>query len=149
MRQSISETIERIHSLCLFVREDSPHLIFRLEPAESIGPSDPGFLALLRRIYDGLEMKRPPKESEVIDVWALDLWEYNHKEYDYFSQHPEEFTGFSECGIARVLSHIALSLDLDGPTYLFVMYDVSTQAIDLKADVSKDDYETFLEALPF
>lgn len=149
MKLPLAETIDRIRSLSLFVREDSPHLIFRLEPAEKIASADPGFLTLLKRIYQALEVDRAPLPSEVVDLWALDLWEYNRKEYDYFSQHPEAFTGFSECGIARVLSHIALSLDLGGPTYLFVMYNMSTRTIDLRSQVGTEDYETFLEALPF
>lgn len=149
MKPSLSEIVDRIRSLSLFIREESPHLIFRLEAAEKIEPSDPGFLALLDKIYRALEVDRTVRESEVIDLWALDLWEYNQKEYDYFSQHPEEFTGFSECGIARILSHIALTLDLAGPTYLFVMYNMAKQTIDLRSEVGREDYETLLEALPF
>jgi hypothetical protein len=149
MNLSIGELVERIHSLSLFIREDSPRLIFRLEQAEKLEPSDPGFLGLLGRVFQALSLNCPPKESDVVDLWALDLWEYNRKEYNDFSEHPETFTGFSECGISRILSHIALSLDLNGPTYLFVMYNMSTQTIDLSSEVSKAEYEAFLEALPF
>lgn len=149
MKPSLSETIDRIRSLSLFVREDNPRLIFRLEAAEKIGPKDPGFLALLDRIYRALETDRRAKEWEVVDLWALDLWEYNQNEYEYFSHHPEEFTGFSECGIARILSHVALTLDLGGPTYLFVMYNMANQTIDLRSEVGREGYEALLEALPF
>lgn len=149
MKLSLAETIDRIRFLSLFIREENPHLIFRLEPAEKIDPSDSGFLTLLRRIYRALEVDRSAKESEVVDLWGLDLWEYNRKEYHYFSQHPEEFSGFSECGIARILSHIVLTLDLGGPTYLFVMYNVATETIDLRSEVDREDYEAFLEVLPF
>ncbi len=149
MKASLADTIDCIRSLSLFVREDSPHLIFRLEAAEKIEPGDPGFLALLTRIYQALEVNRRARESEVVDLWALDLWEYNQREYEYFSHHPEEFTGFSECGIARILSHIALTLDLGGPAYLFAMYNVADQTIDLRREVGRDDYEALLEALPF
>jgi len=149
MKLSLTETIDRIRSLSLYVQEDSPHLIFRLEPADKIEPSDPGFLTSLKKIYRALRVDRRPRESEVEDLWALDLWEYNQKEYDYFAEHPEEFSGFSECGIARILSHIALTLDLGGPTCLFVMYNMATETIDLRSEIAREDYETFLEALPF
>ncbi len=149
MKASLADTIDRIRSLSLFVDEDKPHLIFRLEAAEKIDTDDPGVLPLLDRIYRALAVGRAARKSEVLDLWALDLWEYNQKEYDYFSQHPEEFTGFSECGIARILSHIALTLALGGPTYLFVMYNMPKQAIDLKGEIDSEDYEAFLEALPF
>jgi hypothetical protein len=149
MNSSLSETIHQIRSLSLFVPEDGPHMIFRLEPAEKIEPSDPGFPLLLEKIYEALHLNRVPDPSELVDIWALDLWEYNREEFDYFSRYPERFTGFSECGIARVLSHIALTLDLGGSKYLFVMYRVSTKAIDLRADIPRGEYETLLEALPF
>jgi hypothetical protein len=149
MKESLAATIDRIRSLSLFVRQDSPHLIFRLEAAEKIEPKDPGFLALLERIYRALAVDRVARESEVVDLWALDLWEYNQHEFEYFSRHPEAFTGFSECGIARILSHVALTLDFGGPTYLFVMYNMDTQAIDLRSELVRKDYEIFLEALPF
>ncbi len=145
----MAETIDRIRSLSLFVQDESPHLIFRLEAAEKIEPESPGFLTLLDRIYRSLELDRPARESDVVDLWPLDLWEYNQKEYEYFSHHPEEFSGFSECGIARVLSHIALTLDLGEPTYLFVMYNMASQTVDLKSEVAREHYETFLGALPF
>jgi hypothetical protein len=149
MRLSLQEVIDRIRCLSLFEQEDNPHLIFRLEPAEKIEPANPGFASFLMKIYHVLDIARLPSESEVIDVWALDLWEYNQKEYNYFIEHPEEFDGFSECGIARILSHIALTLNLGGPSYLFVMYNMSTQTLDLRSEVDKGDYDTFLEALPF
>lgn len=145
----LSETIDRIRSLSLFVQDESPHLIFRLELAESIEPGDPGVLPLLGRIYRRLRLDRTPKESDVVDLWALDLWEYNRDEYEYFSEHPEAFTGFSECGIARILSHVALTLDIGGPVYLFVMYNLSSQAIDVRSEIARCDYESFLEGLPF
>ncbi len=149
VKKSLAGTIDRIRSLSLFVPEDSPHLVFRLEAAEKIDEDDPGFSALLDKIYRALALGRAARKPEVVDLWALDLWEYNRKEYDYFNQHPERFTGFSECGIARILSHIALTLALGGPTYLFVMYNMAKQTIDLKGEVESEDYETFLEALPF
>jgi hypothetical protein len=135
--------------LSLFTCEDRPNLIFRLEPTEKIEPVDPGFLPLFRRIYEALHVNRSSRESDVVDLWALDLWEYNRKEYDYFSHHPEAFTGFSECGIARVLSHIAVTLDFGGSAYVFVMYDMANQSVDFQSGIRKEDYEALLEALPF
>jgi hypothetical protein len=149
MKASLAETIDRTRSLSLFVREDSPHLVFRLETAEKIEPSDPGFFALLEKVYRALKMDPTPRESDVVDLWPLDLWEYNRREYDYFSQNPQSFTGFSECGIARILSHIALTLDFGGRSYLFVMYNMTKKTIDLKSEIARADYESFLEALPF
>nr|NIO05845.1 hypothetical protein [Pseudomonadota bacterium]NIS71922.1 hypothetical protein [Pseudomonadota bacterium] len=85
MKAPLAATIDRIRSLSLFVQDESPHLIFRLEAAEKIEPKDPGFLNLLQRIYRSLELSRRASESDVVDLWALDLWEYNQKEYEYFS----------------------------------------------------------------
>jgi hypothetical protein len=149
MKAGFADTIDRIRSQSLFVREESPNLIFRLEVTEKIGPQDPGFLALLSKIYRALKLNRQAKESDVVDLWALDLWEYNRREYEYFSQHPEEFAGFSECGIARVLSHVAITLDFGGPNYLFAMFNVGDQTADLKSEIARQDYEVFLESLPF
>ena len=149
MKVSLAGTIDRVRSLCLFVREDNPHLIFRLEAAEKIEPSDPGFPELLKRIYRALKVDRVASKEEVVDLWPLDLWEYNQGEYEYFSRHPERFTGFSECGIERILSHIALTLDFGESAYLFVMFNVATQEIDLRSEIEKEDYHGFLGALPF
>ncbi len=149
MKAPLADTIDRIRSLSLFVQDESPHLVFRLEAAEKIETSDPGFLSFLNRIYRALEVDRTASESDVVDIWALDLWEYNQKEYEYFSEHPDEFTGFSECGIARVLSHVALTLDFGGQYHLFVMYNLADGTIDLRSEIFKKDYKTFLEALPF
>ncbi len=149
VKTSLRDTVDAIRSLALFVQEESPRLIFRLEAAEKIDTKDPGFFHLLEKIHQALNLDETPTESEVVDLWALDLWEYNQKEYEYFSEHPEKFTGFTECGIARVLSHVALTLDFGEHTYLFVMYNMADHTIDLKTDVPREDYEAFLEALPF
>jgi hypothetical protein len=149
MKASLSEAIDCIRSLSLFVREESPRLIYRLEAAEKIEPQDSGFLPFLRMVYQVLGIERAANESDVVDLWALDLWEYNQREFEYFSQYPERFTGFSECGIERILSHIALTLDFDGPAYLFVMYDMAEKRIALRAEIPKGDYEEFLGCLPF
>ncbi|MBW2059188.1 MAG: hypothetical protein JRH07_07920 [Deltaproteobacteria bacterium] len=149
MKEALGKTIDRIRSLCLFVRQESPHLIYRLEPADKIEPGDPGFYSLLAKIYRALGIDREVKDSEIVDLWPLDLWEYNQKEYDYFTRHPEEFSGFSECGVARILSHIALTLDLGGPAYLFVMYNMETGRVDLRSEIPREDYESLLEELPF
>ena len=149
MKPPLAHIIDQVRSLSLFVREGSPHLVFRLEAAEKIESTDPGFRTLLERIYRALKADHEARESEVVDLWALDLWEYNREEYEHFAEHPEEFSGFSQCGIARILSHIAVTLDFGGPDYLFTMYDVARKAIDLSGEIAREEYEAFLEALPF
>lgn len=149
MRPSLAHMIGQVRSLSLFVREGSPHLVFRLEAAEKIELTDPGFRGLLKTIYQALKADRETRESEVVDLWALDLWEYNREEYEHFAEHPEEFSGFSQCGIARILSHIAVTLDFGGPDYLFAMYNVAQQVIDISGEIAREEYEVFLEALPF
>lgn len=148
MKPSLDRLITQVRARSIYVPNDYPSLIYRLERADKIGPSDPGFRKLLDRIGQALDIYQV-KESEVVDLWPLDLWEYNRREYEHFSRHPEEFTGFSECGIARVFSHIVLTLDAGGSTYLFVMYNMVEQGVDLREEIDREDYETLLENLPF
>ena len=148
MKPSLDRLITRVRSRSIYVPDEYPSLIYRLERADKIEPSDPGFRSLLDRIGRALNI-RQVKKSEVVDLWPLDLWEYNRREYEHFSRHPEEFTGFSECGIARILSHIVLTLDSGRPAYLFVMYNMVEQGVDLREEIDREDYETFLENLPF
>jgi len=148
MKPSLDRLITQVRSRSIYVPDAYPSLIYRLERADKIEPSAPGFRNLLDRIGQALNI-RQVKKSQVVDLWPLDLWEYNRREYEHFSRHPEEFTGFSECGIARVLSHIVLTLDTGRPAYLFVMYNMVEQGVDLREEIDREDYETFLENLPF
>jgi hypothetical protein len=148
MKQSIDPLIERVRSIAIYVRDDHPRLIFRLEAAEKIDPSGPGYRVLCQRIRQALDLNRL-QESQIVDLWPLDLWEYDRTEYEYFNDHPEAFTGFSECGVARILSHVAVTLDLGGPAYLFVMYNVAEQTVDLRGEINRNHYDIFLENIPF
>jgi len=148
MKPSLDRLIERVRSMAIYVRDDHPHLIYRLEAAEAIDPSSPGYPDLLDRIRRALNINGV-QESEVVDLWPLDLWEYNRNEYEHFNDHPDAFTGFSECGVARILSHVAVTLNFGAPVYLFVMYNMAERAVDLRGEIDREDYEIFLENIPF